>query len=159
MFWFVVNPFSLIATASNIKIAGGNPSFTAQDFYDFYPQFSGLIPDPVLAQFIGMANVTVLETRWHENWSFGMCLFIAHFCTMYLQTTSGASSPTAQQVISEAQTRGLQTSKSVGDVSVSYDFNVLVNGIEGWAQFKQTSYGFQFASLARMLGKAPVYVW
>lgn len=147
----------LIAGASNI-VTGSNPPYTKDDFLQVYDQFIGLVPDPVLNQFIAMANATVLQARWHDNWAFGMANFIAHFATSYMRTKTG-SNPTANQVIAAAQTRGLQTSKSVGDVSVSYDFSHIANGISGWAQWKSTEFGFMFLNQARLLGKAGSYVY
>lgn len=147
---------SIIANASNIP-QGTNPAFTEDDFFSFYPQFQSKVDSPILAQFIAMADACVPQDRWKALWNFGMCNFIAHFVTLYLQMATGCS--TAAQVISTAQARGLQTSKSVGDVSVSYDFSQTLGDIEGWATFKQTQYGLQYLSMARLLGKAGVYVW
>lgn len=152
-----VNPQPIIAEAANVK-GGTNPSFTPGDFFAFYPQFEGVIDQRILAQFIAMATAVVKKTRWHEQWEFGMNLFVAHFTTLYLQTLSGACAGSAG-VIAAAQAKGLQTSKSVGDVSVSYDPNVVTDDLEGWAQWKLTAYGIQYASLAKLLGKAGSYIW
>lgn len=147
----------IIGAAANIK-TGSNPSYTYADFIAFYPQFTDVIDPVIVEQFISMANVTVLKDRWHESWQFGMALFIAHFSTLYLQAQTG-DNPTAAQVVAAAQARGLQTSKSVGDVSVSYDFSHIVNDLSGWAYWKSTSYGVQFATMARMFAKAGSYIW
>lgn len=155
--YFPINPVSLIAGAANVK-GGDNPSFTLTDFLAFYPQFTGNIDEAILSQFIAMANAVVQECRWHEQWKFGMCLFVAHFATLYLQTLGGGN-PTAKQVIGAAQARGLQTSKSVGGVSVSYDFSTIAGDLQGWAMWKSTQYGLQFANMAKLLGKAGMYVW
>lgn len=149
--------FNLIANASNIR-QGQNPAFTRTDFLSFYPQFTDKVDNGILDQFVAMANATVLQVRWHEMWQFAMCLFIAHMATLYMRTLAGTD-PNAQQVINAAQVIGLQTSKSVGDLSVSYDFSAIAGDLEGWIGFKQTEYGIQFASFARMLGKAGMYIY
>jgi len=147
----------LIANASNIR-TGSNPAYVKSDFLAFYPQFTGNIDDAILDQFITMATNTVLQVRWHENWAMGMALFIAHFATLYLQTL-GPPNPTAAQVITAAQTRGLLVSESAGDISYNQDFSLLLSDLEGWANWKSTAYGLQFATMARMLGKANSYIW
>jgi hypothetical protein len=156
------NPFfpwapTIIAGAANIP-TGTNPPFASDDFLTFYPQFADKVPDPVLAQFITMANATVLQARWNENWSFGMCLFVAHFVTLYMQTMTGGNA-TAAQVIEAAQLRGLITSEAAGDVNYSQDFSLLIEGLNGWAGWKSTQYGIQFAQLGKMMGKGGIGVW
>jgi hypothetical protein len=152
-----INPSPLIQGASNVK-EGENPSFTADDFLAFYRQFEGQLDSFVLDQFVAMAHACVQEARWHESWHLGMCLYIAHFATLFLETMTG-NNPSAEEVVSAARVRGLQTSKSVGDVSVSYDFGHIQNDLKGWAAWDLTSFGAQFATLARMLGKAGMYVY
>ncbi len=151
-------PNQIITGASNVK-TGTNPAFTAEDFYNFYPQFSAIIDDSIVTQFIAMAGAVVKEVRWHEQWSFGMCLFVAHFVTLYLQASDVGDYPSAKQVVAAAQARGLQTSKRVGEVSVSYDFSHINQDLQGWVSWKSTQYGVQFASIARLLGKAGMGVW
>lgn len=156
MGYYPVNPYSVIAEASNVR-GGQNPPFTRDDFFKFYNQFMGQgLPDFVLDQFILMADSVVKESRWHTQWQFGMALYIAHFSALYLQTLGG-DDPTAKQVIAAAQAKGLQTSKSVGSVSVSYSFEGL--DVKGWENMKSTQFGRQFIGMAKLLGKAPMYVW
>lgn len=147
----------LIAEASNVHTTT-NPAYTTDDFLMFYPQFDGNIDTAILDQFVAMASAAVEQSRWHEGWPFGMNLFIAHFATLYLQTL-GPPNPTANQVIGAAQARGLVTSKSVGDVSVGQDFSAISNDLAGWANWALTNYGQTFATLARTLGLAGVYVY
>lgn len=150
------NPSVIIGAAANIAPAG-NPVFAIETFLQFYPQFTQL-PPFVVQQFIGMANNFVLQSRWNDEWTFGMCLFIGHFCTLYLQSLT-APDATGGQVIAAAQTRGLQTSKGAGDLSVSYDYGELTQDLNGWGMFKSTTYGAQFATLAKSLTKGNVYIW
>lgn len=149
---------NLISNAANIA-DGENPAFTRADFIAFYPQFTGKVSDGILDQFVAMANAVVLQARWHDMWNFGMCLFIAHFVTLYLQTLSGGVSATASQVIESAKAKGLQTSKSVGDLSVGYDYSAILTDINGWPMWRTTEYGLQFMQYARLLGKGGMYVW
>ncbi|HBS58611.1 MAG TPA: DUF4054 domain-containing protein [Firmicutes bacterium] len=164
---------SLIAAASNIR-SGDNPPYELADFYALYPAFGPretpaedpegepivtyLVDPAIVGMYIGMADAIVKEARWRRQWKFAMGLFIAHFLTLYLQSLADANS-TAAQVVAAGQTRGLVSSKSVGDVSVSYDFSTIAQGLDGWAAWNLTTYGMQYATLARMTGKGGMYVW
>ncbi len=154
-------PYPITTGASNV-VGGDNPPYTLDTFYKWFPQFEGLAElEFLLPQFIAMADATVKIKRWHSRWEMGMGLFVAHFATLFLQTmgTGPECESTAASVLSAAQARGLQTSKSVGDVSVSYDYSYIINDLEGWAEWKSTKYGTSFATFAKMLGKAGMYVY
>lgn len=51
---------------------------------------------------------------------------------------------------------GIQTSKSVGDVSVSYQ---PLSALEDWGQWNLTIYGQQLATMARVVGAGPMVIW
>ena len=87
-----------------------------------------------------------------------MCLFISHFLTLYLQSKTPEGSP-ENQVIAAGEARGLKASKAVDSVSVSYDFTTAMQDLDGWAAFKLTTYGTQFATLAKIYGMGAAYVW
>lgn len=160
----------IIAQASNVK-TGQNPAFTAPDFLAFYPQFKnaaapdalpagfseGLnVPDAVFDQFLTIANARVQEIRWHSQWKMGMCLLIAHYATLYLSATGDV---TPAGIIASAEPPSLKTAESAGDVSASYDVHAISDDFEGFGDLKATTYGQQFASMARLLGKAGMMVW
>lgn len=150
--------FEFQANAANIKV-GTNPPFTPDDFYTIYPQFQGLneLPEGIIEMYIGLANSYINIERWKNSWKIGMCYFVAHFCTLYLQSFSPSNS-TAQEVMASAQAKGLVSSKSVGDVSVSYDFSSAVNGLDGWANWTSTTFGINLANLGRLIGKGQIWV-
>lgn len=156
------NPNDIIE-AANVKV-GGNPAYTLQDFYKIYPNFEEMIgddkdiPDAVADMYMQFANDCVSIKRWGHQWEMGMALFIAHFLTLYLEAKFPENA-TAQEVIAYGQAQGLITSKSVGDVSVNYDFSAAIQGVESWGQFTTTSYGLMFANLAKLLGKGGMYIW
>ena len=154
---------NIIAVASNVA-QGSNPSFTAADFLAVFPQFSAadpdvtLIPDDLLDLFIAMADASIKENRFHSQWKYATCLYVAHFATLFLQTQTGPAN-TAAQVVATAQAMFPRASKSVGDVSVSYDTSAINNDLPGWAAWKSTIYGQQLATIARMVGRGGMYVW
>ena len=153
----------IIATASNLK-TGTNPPFTLADFFTLYPQFGPdkdnnyVVPQLITQMYLDLANTCIKEARWHGFWKVGMSLFIAHFCTLYVQGVADPDSGAAG-ILKAGQSRGLETSVSVGDVSVSTDFSIIASGIEGWAGFKATAYGLQLAGIGKFLGKGGMYVY
>lgn len=148
--------------ASGIRI-GDNPPYVLNDFYTTYPQFGPdsngdyTVPQVVQEMYLNLANACIKETRWHSSWPLAMGWFMAHFLTLYVQ---GMADPNggAATIINTGKTLGLETSKSVGDVSVSIDYNTLANGINGWAQWKTTKYGQQLAGVGRLVGMGAMYV-
>ena len=147
----------IIGQASNIK-HGDNPAYSKADFLSLYPQFKDLIPDAALDMYVELGNACVSSGRYHSMWKHAIGLFIAHFCSLYLQSLQpeGAS---ASSVLSAAATAGVVTSESADGVSHSMDLSALTQDLNGWAGFKLTTFGVQFATLAKMVCKGGMYVW
>lgn len=152
----------VINEASNLK-TGDNPEFTLQDFYEQYPQFGPdssnnyIVPQVVQELYLNLAHASVKEARWHTSWPLAMGWFMAHFLTLYVQGMADPNSGAAG-VLRAGQTKGLNTSKSVGDVSVSTDYSLIASGIDGWANWMLTSYGTQLATIGRFIGKGGMAV-
>lgn len=145
------------ALASNI-VGGKNPEFTVEDFLELMPSFGGqLFSEAIVQHYIDMAHAVVKKSRWHELWTEGMRLYVAHFLTLYAMTYP---TPEAGKngILKAGGVNGVASSKTVDGVSVSYDINVANGDLTGWGAWKLTSYGTQFATLARMLGKGGMYV-
>ena len=147
----------LISQAANIKTQS-NPPYTKEDFLVFYPQFTELIPSVVLESFVELGDACVNVQRYGKMWKYAIGLFIAHFCTLYLSSTSEAGTPAAA-VLEKAREAGVVTSESADGVSYSVDINQLGSDLNGWAAFKLTVFGEQFASVAKLVGRGGMYVW
>lgn len=119
--------------------------------------YSMLVPADLLYLYIQLAGASIKQARWHSYWKTAIGWFIAHFLTLYLQGTVNAGS-SAAQVIAAAQSRGIVSSKTVGPVSTSYDFNAIAQDLNGWASWKLTIYGQQLATIGRMLSKGGMIV-
>jgi hypothetical protein len=146
----------LAAVASNIR-GGDNPPYDAQDFRDIMPSFTeDIVPNAIVQHFVDLADAVVKEARWREMWREGMRLYIAHNLSLYLAAQPVGDGLPA--LVSSAGTQGMATSKSVGAVSVSYDLGSVTNDLTGWGNWKQTVYGTQFATLARMVGMGGMFV-
>ncbi len=147
----------LTAQASNIKTQE-NPLYTLNDFLTFYPQFAGLLPDVVLNSFLELGQACVAKQRFGKMWQLAIGLFIAHFCTLYLQNVAEPGTEAAD-VVNAAQAAGVVTSESADGVSYSMDTSMLSQDIAGWAAFKLTAFGSQFATIAKLVGKGGIYIW
>ena len=153
---------SIVAGASNIK-SGTNPPFTKEDLYAMYPQFgvdsegNQAIPETMIEMYIEVADNLIKETRFHKSWKLCMCLCIAHFLTLYVQGLSDLDSGT-EGILKAGTVRGLDTSVSVGDVSVSTDYSLTVSNISGYEGWKLTSYGQQLITFAKMYGKGGMMI-
>jgi hypothetical protein len=153
------------ALASNI-VEGVEGAYTIAMFYQDYPQFkkvnteTGFVPDSIMNVFIKMANSTVSPDRWGEAWRLGAGLFVAHYVTMYLRQNKGNTdgSATASQAADSGALLGIVSSASLGDASVSYDTSSATQATQNWGQWNLTTYGQQYASLARVFVIGGSYV-
>lgn len=167
--------YGIIARASNIRNKQ-NPEYTKEDFFKFYPQFTKkkfitittdegeeikeefIIPDVVIEAYVKLAHASINYGRYHELWEICMGLFIAHFLTLYLQTMADPDS-SVKSIISKGLASGLPTSKSAGDLSISYDFSTITNDFNGWGTYKLTEFGQQLITFAKVVSKGGMVVW
>ncbi len=126
------------------------------DFLTLYPSFENMPPE-VLELMLQQANDTVLESRWHARWKLGVCLYAAHLLTLWLKTSTPDGADDAA-VAAAGQSRGTVTSKSVGGISVSYGASEATGDLTGYGSLKDTVYGQQFASMARLVGRGMMVV-
>jgi hypothetical protein len=147
----------LRSAASNL-VNSENPPYTATDFTMFYPQFANQLPEPVLTTFITMAQATVKQERWKSYWHEGMANFIGHHAIQWMERRTGNTTPTRAEVIGAGKAKGIQSSKSVGDVSVSYDVATSTKGLEGYADFMTTEYGRSYVDRLKPLTRGGMYV-
>lgn len=136
--------YSLVAQASNV-VDGDNPTYTSADFLAFYPQFS-TINVSIINAFVKLAHANIKEARYHDSWPILMANYIAHFLELY---NKAAASGAVEPII---------TSESAGDVSWSGEISSITNDLNGWGAFKQTQYGVNFASMARLFNLGGMYV-
>ena len=148
--------YGLISQASNVK-REDHPEYTVSDFLDRYPQFEGTLPKEVLNDYVELGLSCVNYRRFNAMWKTALGFFIAHFCTLYLQSMQPGGTDAAT-VVAQASSVGMITGESADGVSYSRDGSAL-SDLTGWAAFKTTTYGVQFATLARLVGKGGMYVW
>ena len=130
---------------------------TRETFLAFYPQFSS-VPQVVIDEYISQSEKRFGD--FEDMTEEARRLYVAHKLTLYAQTYAEISqqTPTAMGMkkLSGAGVAAQALSKSVGGVSVSKSEGSAVAGISGFAEWKQTEYGLQLISLARMM--SPVWI-
>ncbi len=134
-------------TLTNAATASGTITLTAWN--------APAIPIFVLTTYIALATASLVQARWLDTWTFAMALFVAHFASLYAKS-DGTPNSTIGQIAAQGLSNGVQVAKGVGDVSVSYQ---PVEGIESWGAFNLTSYGQQLATMAKVIGAGPLFLW
>lgn len=150
--------YSIIANASNIRGTNDDvPEYTFDTLCTMYPQF--LDVDEVVANaWIAIATSSLSYARWRHLWEMGVSLYVAHFLTLYAQTLNDPSRGLMVNV-EAGLAKGVITSKSVSDMSVSYDFGSVANETQGWGTFNQTMFGLQFVQFAKLVSKGGMTIW
>ncbi len=146
---------NVVREAANLK-SKNRQEVSVMDFLTLYPSFENMPPE-VLELMLQQANDTVLESRWHARWKLGVCLYAAHLLTLWLKTSTPDGADDAA-VAAAGQSRGTVTSKSVGGISVSYGASEATGDLAGYGSLKDTVYGQQFASMARLVGRGMMVV-
>lgn len=150
--------------ASNV-ILTDNPEFTRDDFSSIFPVFKfqdgtevkqDEIPEEVFNLFYNMANKSLKYDRFKSVWKYCMCLYIAHYMTLYLMTQNG--DPGAQSALAGSLPRGIASSKSVDGLSISYDFMGAAEDLSGYGTWKYTIYGQQLATITKIYGHGGMWV-
>lgn len=153
--------------AANI-VFGDNPTWEMANFLAIYPQFgqntdgnwpieNSTVYQAAMQMYINLASACLSWLRWRDTWELGMANFVAHFLTLWLQAYVDPSLATSASVASAGLAKGIMSSKSVGDVSASYQ--LITQGWEGWGSWNLTTYGQQLVTFAKMMGAGMVYVW
>lgn len=132
---------------------------TSESFLAFYPQFSS-IPPVVLDEYVAQSNL-----RFHDfldSEEEARRLYIAHKLTLYAQTYAPEMTnlPTASAMtkLSGVGVSAQALSKSVGGVSVSKTEGSALSSISGYGEWKQTEFGLQLITLAKIATAGGVYI-
>jgi hypothetical protein len=107
---------------------------------------SFLVPGTAYAlsgNMITLASPTVLNDVLYATWPVEVQAF-----------TSGQ--PNGASIAAQGLAGGIQSSKTVGDVSVSY---ATLDSLKGWGALQLTSYGQQLVTMACVVGAGPMVVY
>lgn len=125
---------------------------TVASFRADFPEFADATryPDTRVQFWLTLAYKRLNVVRWADLLDYGVELFTAHNLALAPRLGAGGSAG------APGLTTGLQTSKSVGSVSVSYDVSTGV--VEGGGNWNLTAYGVQWLQLAGIVGAGPLQV-
>jgi hypothetical protein len=120
---------------------------TVAQFRSDFPEFAdpSKYPDSQIVFWIALATNLVDPKRWATLAQMGVELATAHWLVV-----SARDRALAKMGATPGAPIGLQTSKSVADLSVSYDYTAVM--AEGAGFWNQSSYGQRYFALARMFG-------
>lgn len=120
-------------------------------FRQSFPEFSDATryPDSLVTFWLGVVTRMLNPDRWADLLDIGLSLALAHHLVLAVRDQSSAQAGKVPGTV-----LGMQTSKSVDTVSVSYDVSAVTN--EGGGFWNMTSYGVRFLGMARLFGAGGV---
>lgn len=119
---------------------------------------SPFVPLPLLQLYVNLASASLQYGRYFESWPLAMALFIAHYSSLYLRS-NGNPTTTAGAAAASGALLGFQTSKSVGDVSVSQQMIVGVGSTQDFGALNLTLFGQELINLMRVaVGVSAIWV-
>ena len=125
---------------------------TKEAFLTFYPQFAA-VPDAVVTEYVNQANARFGD--FLDMTEEARRLYVAHKLTLYAQTYSDVTQQTPAAIgmkkLAGSGVAAQALSKTVGGVSVTKSEGSAVSGISGFAEWKQTEFGLQLISIARLM--------
>jgi hypothetical protein len=126
-------------------------SVTAASFRAMLPAFASTIryPDVMVLFWLDQAVLLHNADRWGANLNLGIALWTAHNLTLEARNARAS----ANNKVPSGGT-GVQSSKSVDKVSISYDNST--TQVEGAGQYNATNYGQRWYTLSRMAGAGPL---
>ena len=132
---------------------------TSAEFLAFYPQFTGLFPAGVLAEYMRLANARF--TDFEEDAEEARRLYAAHKLTLYARVAlPDGATPSKAAIAAAGQAQQKIASKKVGEVAVTYSSGTSSSSVSvstDLADLTETDFGLQLLSLLRMYAR-PVYV-
>lgn len=144
------------ALASNLRANAGEP-YTREQFLEIYPQFAETVSPGYLQMTLDRANQVITTGRYRAYRDQAIGLYCAHYCVEYLKGMPEDLS-SADQAVRKGESRGTLTSKSVGGVSVSYGAAEGSNDLAGFGSMRDTIYGQQLITIAKLVSHGMMVV-
>jgi hypothetical protein len=129
------------------------PAITVAEFRQTFPEFddSSVYLDEIVEPWLIVATQLLNPERWGAMYNVGIALFTAHELVLGQQAALTASRGGVPGL-----GVGVQTSKSINGVSVSY--NPSLSALEDGGDWNLTTYGMRFLRFARMFGSGGVMI-
>lgn len=120
---------------------------TPATFRANFPEFSCTknYPDSAVEFWFTVADGLLNFDRWANLYDYGTQLIVAHHLAIASRDSAAAQAGGIPGTV-----QGVQSSKSVDKVSVSYDTKAVTNETEAF--WNMTTYGIRLIQLSRMVG-------
>jgi hypothetical protein len=143
-----------VGTDGTVGVTLSNPATLTQMATPSSLYYAPWLPILVIQLYINLATSCLQQLRWGQMWYLAMGFYVAHFCTLFIQSDQGANL-TAAEVATSGLQQGIITSQSAGDVSASTQ---PVTGLDDWAGWNLTAYGIQLVTFAKVMGAGIMYL-
>lgn len=127
---------------------------TASGSFPLTVYVAPIAPLVVIQLYLNVANASLQSGRWREWWQLAMGLYVAHYCTLYIQTEGNAQS-NASQIVANSLQAGITISQGADGVNQGLKD---LAAIESWGAWSLTGYGVQLATMGRVVGAGAVYL-
>lgn len=114
-----------------------------------FPEFASTddFPPSQFAFYLRFAAKRLDETRWADLYDEGITFFVLHYLLLAARAKDAVDGGGAAAL---GKVKGVETSKSVDKVSVSYDVGSV--SLSDAGHWNQTTYGIQFYQLVQLVG-------
>lgn len=114
-----------------------------------FPEFSSIddFPSPQFTFYLNFAAKRLDEQRWVDLYDEGITFFVLHYLVLAARAKDASDAGGAAAL---GKVKGLETSKAVDKVSVSYDVGSV--SLSDAGHWNQTTYGIQFYQLVQLVG-------
>lgn len=123
------------------------PNNIRQDYYQF--RDPGIFNDRIINKYIALATARLNPIRWQSQLDYGVELFVAHYLTL-----KERNDRVARMGGIPGEVKGPLTSRSVGEVSQSWDSSVVA--LDNGGFWNSSIYGIEFLQLARIFGMGAI---
>lgn len=141
--------------ANSLPVTGGTGTGALFNITAIVPGTFPTIPLIALQTYVSLATCCLQKERWQCQWSFAVGLFVAHYATLW-EKSEGSPGTTAGQIAASGLSIGLRTAQAAGDVSESLQY---LQSLEEFGAWALTTYGQQLATIARIVGMGPMYIF
>ena len=148
-------PAKVLKDGAGLVDNSTNPTYTAGMFLAAFPEFTGKVTDELISKWIALAGDCFNFNRFGSYWELAMGLFTAH--NLILKLKAGNADTPEGILLAKASATGVEQSKSVDTLSVSYDTGSTLEEYKGWGNLKETSYGRQLIDLIKACSAGGVF--
>ena len=147
-----LNPGTVIQVVNSDSSIGVSSAAIASGIQQLTIYEEQIVPLAVMQAYLNLAFVSLMQSRWREQWGLAMALYIAHFLTLYAES-EGNPQATASQIVANSLQSGVEISKSADGVAQGLQ----PLKFDNWGTWALTQYGVQLATMARVVGSGMVY--